>query len=204
MKTVLGFWIIVLLVFVLMMLPVSVQAHCDTMDGPVVKAAKLALEKGDVGLALRWVKKGYEDDVKQAYWKTVAVRSLNKEVQGLADTYFFETLVRLHRQGEGVPYTGIKPASTPVKPSIEMAEATLESGNVDDMIKKVTEHAAIGLREKYGRAVKARRDADRTVEAGREYVEAYVTYIHYVEGIHNAIESQSPHHEVSEIKGKVH
>src|SRR4030065_373974 len=78
-------------------------AHCDTLAGPVVVTAKAALEKGDVTPILKWVKKGNEGEIKEAFKKTLAVRKQGKEAQELADMYFFETLVRIHRAGEGAP-----------------------------------------------------------------------------------------------------
>jgi len=83
------------------------SAHCDTLDGPVVTEGKTALEKGDVTPVLKWVKKEYESEIRTAFEKTLVVRSKGLEASELADMYFFETLVRLHRAGEGAPYTGL-------------------------------------------------------------------------------------------------
>lgn len=175
------------------------NAHCDSMNGPVVKAAKLALQQGDVTPVLRWVKKEYEEEVKQAFWKTLSVRTFNDQARDLADIYFFETVVRLHRAGEGAPYTGLKPEGTPVEPPVQLAEAALESGTPDEMIKKVTGHVAEAIRERFVRVLQARKNADRSVEEGRAYVEAYIEYVHFVEGIHNAVSGQGHHPEVSEV-----
>ncbi|MCP8317539.1 MAG: hypothetical protein H3Z51_11890, partial [archaeon] len=77
--------------------------HCDTMDGPVVKAAKRALDIGNVNLILPWVPKKAESELKKAFEKTLRVRKQGKETMELADYWFFETAVRLHREGEGAP-----------------------------------------------------------------------------------------------------
>jgi len=90
--------------FLLLANPVSLLAHCDTMDGPVVKAAKEALNKNDVNLVLIWVKPDSEAEVKAVFEKSMAARKKGKEVKELADQYFFETVVRLHRTGEGETY----------------------------------------------------------------------------------------------------
>src|SRR3990172_5644367 len=79
----------------------TVFAHCDTMDGPVVVEARAALEKGEVTPALKWVKPEYEEEVKAAFAKAIQVRSKGPEAKEVADAYFLETLVRLHRSGEG-------------------------------------------------------------------------------------------------------
>ena len=95
----------------------SALAHCDGMDGPVVRAAQKALEAGDVNLVLIWVQKKDEQTIKDAFQKTLEVRKLDPKARELADMYFFETLVRIHRAGEGESYTGIKPAGQDLGPA---------------------------------------------------------------------------------------
>ena len=170
------------------------RAHCDTMTGPVIPEAKGALEKGDVTPVLKWIKKENESEIKAAFAKAVAVRTKGPEAKELADQYFLETLVRIHRAGEGAPYTGIK--DEPVEPIVALADKALADGSAEEMIKKINGHLAEAIREKFNRALAASKDKDKSVEAGREFVEAYVVYIHYVEGIHTAIMSAPGcHHE---------
>lgn len=170
----------------------TVRAHCDTMNGPVIPEAKAALEKGDVTPILKWVKKTNEAEIRAAFAKAVAVRAKGPEVKELADQYFLETLVRLHRAGEGAPYTGIK--DEPVEPIVAMADKALVDGNADEMIKKISGHLATAIKATLDKALEARKNKDKSVEAGREFVEAYVMYMHYVEGIHAAILSAGGHH----------
>ncbi len=169
----------------------SAIAHCDTVVGPVIPEAKAALEKGDVSPLLKWVKKDSEAEIKAAFAKAVAVRAKGAEAKELADQYFLETLVRVHRAGEGAPYTGIKDA--PVEPIVALADKALADGSPDEMIRKISGHVAEAIREKFEKVAQARKSKDKSVEAGREFVEAYVTYMHYVEGIHDAILSAGGH-----------
>ena len=173
-------------------IPRFAQAHCDTMDGPVVTAAKAALAKGDVTPVLRWVKPEHEQDIRKAFRKTMAVRDKGPQAKELADMYFFETLVRIHRAGEGAPYAGLK--DEPVEPIVALADKALEGGSADEMIQKVTAHVAESIRAKFNKALEAKKHANESVPAGREFVEAYVEYVHSVEGIHNAASGLS-HHE---------
>lgn len=172
----------------------SVRAHCDTMAGPVIQTAKVALENGDVTPVLKWVKPEYESEIRSLFQKTLAVRNKGTEAKELADMYFFETLVRLHREGEGASYTGLKPAEE-IEPVVVLSDNALESENADDLIEKVTNKVAEGIREHFEKVSKAKNHADESLEAGREYVEAYVTFTHYVEGIHNAAAGSIPHQE---------
>ncbi|HWR57589.1 MAG TPA: DUF6448 family protein [Thermodesulfovibrionales bacterium] len=170
-----------------------VFAHCDTLDGPVVKTAKAALDKGDVTPILKWVKKENEMEIKDLFKKTITVRSKGKEAQELADMYFMETLVRLHRAGEGEPYTGLKPAGI-VEPPVVEADKALESGSVDNLVRLVAEAASKGIRERFNKAKEAKKHAHESVEAGREFVEAYVQFTHYVERLHLDAAAVTEHH----------
>ena len=175
--------LIALVALALVALPKNAAAHCDTLNGPVVSAARVALQQGDVPPVLRWVKEAEEAEVREAFQRAMAVRRVSPEARKLADRYFFETLVRLHRQGEGEPYTGLKPA-TAIDPAIEGADKALETGSVDAVVKLATERAAAGIRQRFALAKARRSHADESVAAGREYVEAYVEFIHYVEQLH--------------------
>lgn len=162
-------------------------AHCDTMDGPVVKAAQRALKERNADLVLHWVHKPAEAEIKQAFERTLVVRELGEKAKELADQYFFETLVRVHRAGEGAPYTGLKPAGTDLGPAIEAADKALESGSVEKLVEQVTDEAAAGIRKRFAAAHEKKAHAGHNVEAGRAFVAAYVEYVHYAEGLHRAV-----------------
>ena len=170
-----------------LLLPRAASAHCDTMDGPVVTAAKLALKTGDVTPALKWVRKTDEPEIRVAFVRTLNVRSLSPEAREMADNYFFETLVRVHRAGEGEPYTGLKPAGTEVEPAVAAADKALKVGSADALVKQVTAEVASGIRQRFAHVQEASKDAELGVEAGRQYVAAYVEFIHYVENVHQAM-----------------
>ncbi len=186
----------VLTVFLgIFVLPGLSGAHCDTLDGPVVMTAKTALEKEEVTPVLKWVRKQDEKEIQELFKKTVTVRKQGKEAKDLADMYFFETLVRIHRAGEGAPYTGLKPAGA-VEPSVAAADKALEGGSVDDLVKMVNDAAAKGIRERFARTVETKKHADHTVDAGRTFVAAYVEFTHYVERLHmNAVADSGHAHE---------
>ncbi len=170
-----------------------VQAHCDTMDGPVVKAARVALEKGDVTGVLKWVQPGQEAEIHAAFDETLAVRALGKKARDLADKYFFETLVRVHREGEGAPYTGLKPAGT-VEPVIAASDKALETGSVEDLTHRITQLVAEGIRRRFGETMEKKEHAEHHVAAGREFVASYVEFIHYVERLHADALGSAGHH----------
>jgi hypothetical protein len=174
--------------------PRPALAHCDGLDGPVVTAAREALQKGNVNLVLVWVQKNDEPEILRAFEQTLAVRKLGPEAMELADTYFFEMVVRMHRAGEGAPYTGLKPAGRDLGPAIPAADTALRAGNADPLIKLLSEEVARGVREHFKRTRALVDYAKDDVEAGRRFVEAYVAYIHFVERIHEAADQPAEGH----------
>ena len=155
--------------------------HCDTLDGPVVSLARKALETGNVNLVLPWVPAEDEADIRKAFDQARSVRKLGGEARELADTHFFETLVRIHRAGEDAPFVGLKPAGRDLGPAVPAADKALESGSVAQVEKLLTEAIRKGVHAHFDAALRRRAFDPDDVKAGRAYVEAYVPYVHYVE-----------------------
>lgn len=183
----------VMLAITAVIFPDRSLAHCDTLDGPVVAAAKKALADGDPTPLQKWVRPEEENEIKTAFQKTLTVRAKGPEARELADMYFFETLVRLHRAGEGAPYTGLKPGEA-IDPAVVLADKAMETGSVDNLVKIMTNALADGIRERFAKAYESQKHADDNVAAGREFVESYITFTHYVEGLHGLIKSDAGHH----------
>jgi hypothetical protein len=179
-------------------LPGITHAHCDTLDGPVVTTAKGAPEKGDVTPVLKWVKKEDEAQVRELFKKTQIVRGKGPEAKELADRYFFETLVRLHRAGEGAPFTGLQ--AGPPEPVIAEADKALDNGSVDSLVKEVIGAVAAGIKKRFAKTLECKKHADESVDLGREFVEAYVDFTHYVERLHDDALASAPHHHAEEAK----
>lgn len=177
-------WTMALVLLVVLSVPRAAKAHCDALDGPVVTAARAALEKGDITPVLGWIREEQEIEVRDAFRRTLVVRRLSPEARELADFYFFETLVRLHRAGEGEPFTGLKPAGTPVEPAVAAADKALETGSIDELVRDITADVSAGLQQRFARAVERKRHAQDSVEAARAFVEAYVELTHYAERIY--------------------
>ena len=170
------------------------SAHCDGEDGPVIKSAQQALDSGNVNRVLIWVQPSDEAQIKHAFHKALEVRQLNPSAKELADHYFFETLVRVHRAGEGAPYTGIKPAGRDLGPAVMAGDKALETGSVKPLAELLTHavHKSVGGQFKDVMAKKNFGADD--VAAGQAYVNAYVKYIHSVERIYDATASSDHGH----------
>jgi hypothetical protein len=134
----------------------------------VVTAAKKALATGNVNLVLIWVQKKDEDEIKKAFRKTLVVQKGSPEARELADMYFFETLVRIHRAGEGAPFTGLKPAGRDLGPAIPAGDKAIADGKVEPLLKLLINAIQQGLHDQFKKAM-AKKNFDKDdVDAGRE------------------------------------
>lgn len=168
------------------------SAHCDTTRGPVVTAARAALDAGDPDLVLHWVRPADEAAVKAAFQHTLEVRKLGPEAKALADRYFFETLVRIHRAGEGAPYTGL--ADGDPEPIIAATDRALERGSSGELERELIEAVQRGLAERFAAAKAASKFRPGDVAGGRAFVAAYVPLTHWVEAVFTAAGGTGEHH----------
>lgn len=178
----------------LLLAPTGLLAHCDGLDGPVVVAAQKALEAGNVNLVLVWVKKADEAEIRTAFEKTLAVRKLNAQAREIADRYFFETLVRVHRAGEGAPFTGLQPAGRDLGPAIPAGDNAIAKGSAEALVTLLTDRMREGIHARLHEALAASKYSKDDVAAGRNYVKAYVEYIHYVEQLYAAAKGPAEGH----------
>jgi len=185
-------------------LPAPASAHCDGLDGPVVAAARQALESGDPNPVLIWVQPKDEADVRRAFKESVAVRKLSAEAREMADRYFFETLVRVHRAGEGAPYTGLKPAGRDLGPAIPLADKAVATGSATELSEFAAKEVEQGIRKKFADIQRKRNFRPDDLAAGRDYVASYVSFVHYVEGVHQAVESGAAGHNTDEQPAPAH
>lgn len=175
---------LVLLLAVFLFMPGNVLAHCDTMDGPVVRVARQALKTRNVNYVLIWVQKKDEAEVKQAFRQTLIVRRLSRSARELTDRYFFETVVRIHRAGEGKPYTGLKPAGSDLGPVIPVADRALENGAVEPLLKLFPDNTKPEIENRFRDAIAKKKFDKNDVEAGRKYVGAYTSFLEYLEHLY--------------------
>jgi hypothetical protein len=171
--------------------------HCDSMDGPVVLAARRALDARDPTLVLPYVKVEDETEVLTAFERTMKAHDGNRAANELADSYFFETVVRVHRAGEGAPYTGVKPAGLGFGPVVPVAERAIGSGSPDELVEVLTEKVRREVLERFERAMTLKPRADESVASAREYVEAMLGLQVWSHRVY-ACASAGPHQEHGE------
>ena len=169
----------------------SAQAHCDSLDGPVAKAVQKALDSGNLNPVLAYAPATAEVEIRAAFERSRKVRVLGDEAQTLADRAFMETVIRLHRAGEGATYTGLKPAGLDYGPVIPAAEHAVETGDVAKLkavlIEKI-EHALnerlAHVRELKNAPLEPKTAAE--VPHSRERISAELSFITFAENLHQA------------------
>lgn len=170
----------------------SAYAHCDLESGPVAVAAKQALKTDDVGKVLIWVSEEQEKELTATYRQAKAVYAKGGASKTLAEQYFMENSVRLHRLAEGMTYTGLKPVqAAPLV--IRIAERSLETGDLAP-----TNDLLVGMMNEkvshyFEQARAAQKQSNGDVASGREAMDAYVRYVTFVEHLHGTIEAGPTH-----------
>lgn len=175
-----------------MLASLSGFAHCDSYDGPVIKDALKALDQNNVQLVLKWIEPQQEKEIISLFDKTYSLRKGDKEVYSIVEKHFLETLVRLHRETEGEPYTGLKPAGS-MTPLVAMADNSIAKNSVEEVVSTVTNHMEKVLRERYAKVAKLSKTKDNSVAEGRAYVEAYVQYTHTLEHLEHLLHAPVSH-----------
>lgn len=167
--------------------------HCDSLDGPVVGAAREALEAGDVAIVLPFVPEEGEADVRAAFDAVMPVHAMGDQARAVADRLFFETVVRIHRAGEGAPYTGLKPSGTPVGPVIPIAEEAVATGSTERLNAYLSDVLREELSTRLGIVNALAPDRERSVADGRRYVEAMLGFEVYCHSVFKALQAQHGH-----------
>lgn len=167
--------------------------HCDSKDGPVVKAAMKALERGDVSIILPYVPEDAEAEVTVAFDKVMRVRMSGEDAAEVADEWFFETVVRLHRAGEGAAFTGLKPAGLGHGAVVPVAEEAVDSGSADQLADLLSSALRDEVRRKFSEVMRLKDQEPGAVAEAREYVEAMLGFIVWSHKTHQCIVSDPLH-----------
>lgn len=182
-----------LLLVVLTAFSAPAFAHCDSYDGPVIQDAFKALEKENAVYVMKWIATEHEAEIKQLFDKTIDLKNGDTEIYSIVEKHFLETLVRYHRETEGAPYTGLKPAGS-TAPIVQMADNSIANKDVKRLLTALDKHIKTVVQEKYDKVMKLEKVKDNSVTEGRAYVAAYVDYTHTLEALETVLSHQSGHH----------
>jgi hypothetical protein len=184
--------------FVLMLglaltMPSAVRAHCDRTDGPVAIAAREALETGEPSKVLIWVGPEQEAELKAAYELSKDARGEGGTAAILAERYLVEAAIRLHREAEGLPFDGVKAASTPLPRDIVVADEAIAAGSSEAVLGMLRSDLEAEVRDLFEAVKRAEQQRGASIDKGREWVDAYVRYVGFVHGLHATIEAGPEH-----------
>jgi hypothetical protein len=182
----LTFLSIFLLFALIVLIPRRASAHCDTEDGPAVNDGRKALRTRNINHALKWIFPEGEAELRLIFDKAVKVRALGADAAEVADRYFLENLVRIHRAGEGASYDGIKPTGTVLDPKVVAADQALETGELKPLMALIPVDKHQELRRRFDKARALKQFDVDDVAAGRAYIAAYVAFYKYAEGEEHA------------------
>ena len=182
--------VLVSLLLVFSVFPAS--AHCDRENGPVAVAAKEALKTGNLSKVAIWIGEEQEEELRNKFRQSLSVYRKGGKSKELATEYFMSNTVRLHREAEGMPFTGLKPAS-PNALDIGIAEKALETGDIDPLQTLLKEELEKETSKWFQKALEAKKNKDKSVEAGRQWVDSYVKYIIYSHKLYQKIKAGPPH-----------
>lgn len=142
-----------------------------------------------------------ESEISDAVNLAMKVKGLSPEAKELSEKYFFDTLVRIHRAGEGVPFTGVKPSGTPIDGKVLAADKSIETGNLAPLEGMISKDDMPELMERFEKVMSLKNFDVNNVGAGREYIEACVQFFKFAEGeeAHNdgyaeVVSATSHHH----------
>jgi hypothetical protein len=170
--------------------------HCDSLDGPVVTAAQKALVEGNVDLVLPYVPAEAESEVFDAFSLAAKARVLGGEAEMVAERWFFETVVRLHRLAEGAPFTGLKPAGLDVGPVIPVAQRALEHGSAEELADLLCSSVREQVGSRHAKAMALAGHAHDDVAHARAHVEACLGLQVWAHHLHQTILAE-PHESVA-------
>lgn len=160
----------------------TVEAHCDTADGPAVVDGRRALAEGNINYAFKWIPSDGEVELSEVFNKAMAVRKLGPEAAELADRLFLETMVRLHRLGEGIGFSGIKPTGTKIDPIVIAADRALELGDDREVSALAPAKRRDELHRRFELALGKKGFDINNVSQARDFVASYVSFFKYAEG----------------------
>lgn len=172
----------------------NANAHCDTMDGPTVLDGQKAMKENNINYALKWVEPSSEKEIKEAFNLSMKVKDLSPESKQIAEKYFYGELVRIHREAEGAPYTGVKAAGTVTDKKVLAADKSIEIGNLSPLENLIEKDKKNELKKRFDKVMALKNYDINDIKAGREYVHAYVNFFKFAEGEEDHAHSKKAHH----------
>jgi hypothetical protein len=152
-------------------------------DGPVISAAKRALETGNAHYILIWIPEESENTVKNLLEKAYCERYTQKNAYNHIVDWYFETINHLHSVHYGPYNLTISTKAPEEKTIIFLVERTCESGNFEEITTVIQDTPSGEMRQRFNDVMKKRNYGVENIAAGRVYVSAFTDFIAFVNNL---------------------
>jgi hypothetical protein len=160
----------------------------NSENGPVIRAAKMAMETGNASYILIWLPKEAENTLKNLLERTYCENRTRKNTQNHSIDWYFKSVNRLHSRYGWPDYPGMKFKETDEETIALMVERAFESGNFEEINSIIPLNHSGDARERFHKVMMKRNYSVDDIAAGRVYVSAFIAFIVY---LHN-LSSGSP------------
>ena len=148
----------------------------NPQNGPVRKAAEMALVTGDADYVLLWVLKESENTLKNLLEKTCCERNSQKYVQNNSPDWYFETVNRLFERSWKTDFSGRDSGGFDENPIVRMVQRAIESGEINELCRIVPQPERDDLMQRFIDLIHKRNYDLHNLAAGRAYVSAFLDF----------------------------
>lgn len=149
-------------------------------NGPVMSAAKKALETGKAHHILIWIPEASENTLKNLLEKACCERRIQTDGYDHIIDWYFATVRRFHSVGYGPRNLNISLKTLEEKTIISLVERACESGNFEEIAMVIPDIPAGELRQQFNDVMKKRNYDVENIAAGRVYVSEFTDFIAFV------------------------
>lgn len=157
--------------------------HHNQLNAQVIKAAKMALDSGNVNYILIWVPEESENKLKNLLEKTCCESSTRDNIQNRAVDWYFKTVNRLHYASGWTSCPGMKSESIDENPIVLKVERAIETGNINEIFGVIPDTPTGDVRRRFCDVMNKKNYNVNNIAAGRDYVSSFIDLIVYLHNL---------------------
>lgn len=155
----------------------------DSHNGPMMIAAKRALETGKAHHILIWIPEKSENTLKNLLEKVCCKRRIQADGHDRIVDWYFETISRFHSGYYGPHNLNISTKTPEEKSIIFLVESACESGNFEEITTVIRDTPTGEMRQRFDDVMKKRNYCEENIAAGRVYVSVFTYFIAFVNNL---------------------
>ena len=163
------------------------QKYPDVMQGPVVKAAKMSLETGNVNYVLIWLPEESENSIKNLLEKTCCKHSSKMNMQNQAYDWYFATVNRFFSASRSRDYLTVQFGGLSEKPLVLKVDKAIESGNFEEIRDIIPVSHEADAKQRFQHIMNMRNYPVNNIQSGRAYVSAFFDFARYVHNLSSSL-----------------